>query len=158
VGAPKFEYDANGHKYNIGYFLSDDIYPRWAAFVKTIPLPQGAKAKLFIKRQESVGKDVKRAFGILQAHFAIIHGPARNTDKAELGMTMKACIVLHNMIAEDERDSYDLSFEYDDEEDNTPQPNIEQNHHPYYTTYLHRVQVQHPDLHAHFQFDLVKEI
>ena len=31
-------------------------------------------------------------------------------------MIMKAGIILHNMIIEDERDSYDLSFEYDDVE------------------------------------------
>ena len=102
--APKCEYVVNGHKYNIGYFLSDGIYPRWATFVKTIPLPQGAKAKLFAERQESVRKDVERTFGVLQARFAIIRGPARNMDKAELGMIMKTCIIVHNMIVEDERD------------------------------------------------------
>jgi len=39
------------------------------------PLPQGAKAKLFAECQESVRKEVERAFGILQARFAIIRGP-----------------------------------------------------------------------------------
>ena len=63
---------------------------------------------------------MEEAFGILQVRFAIIRGPARNMDKAGLGMIMKACIILHNMIVEDERDSYDLSFEYDDVEDNNP--------------------------------------
>ena len=90
---PKCEYVVNSHKYNIGFYLSDGIYPRWATFVKTIPLPQGVKAKLFAKRQESVRKDVERAFGVLQARFAIIRGPARNMDKAELGKIMNACII-----------------------------------------------------------------
>ena len=92
--------------------------------MKTIPLPQGPKARLFAERQESVRKDVERAFGVLQARFAIIRGPARNMDKGELGMIMKACVILHNMIVADERDSYDLAFDYYDVEDNTPQPNV----------------------------------
>ena len=35
---------------------------------------------------------------------------------------MKACIILHNMIIEDERDSYDLAFEYEDVEGSIPEP------------------------------------
>ena len=68
----KYEYIVNGHEYKIGYFLSDGIYPKWATFVKTIPLPQGPKAKLFAQRQETVRKDVERAFGILQDRLAIV--------------------------------------------------------------------------------------
>ena len=104
--APKYEYVINSRKYNIRYFLSDSIYPRWATIVKTIPLPQGAKAKLFAKHQESVRKDMERAFRVLQAHFAIVRGPTRNMDKAKLGMIMKAYIILQNMIVKDEHDSY----------------------------------------------------
>jgi len=48
--SPKREYVVNGRKYNIDYYLSDDIYPKWATFVKTIRLPQGPKSKLFAER------------------------------------------------------------------------------------------------------------
>ena len=143
----------------MGYFLSDGIYPRWATFVKTISLPQGPKARLFVERQESVRKDVERAFGVLQARFAIIRGPARNMDKGELGMIMKACVILHNMIVEDERDSYDLAFDYDDVDDNTPQPNVQQGHHSCYAAYLRRLaEIHGPAIHARLQSDLIEEI
>ena len=100
---------------------------------------------------------MERAFGVLQARFAIIRGPAQNMDKAELGMIIKQCLILYNIIIDDERDSYDLSFEYDDVEDNTSQPNVQRNHHPCYVAYLHRVvQVHNPDLHARLQSDLVE--
>ena len=82
----KCEYVVNGRKYNIGYYLSDGIYPKWATFVKTIRLPQGPKAKLFAECQESVRKDIERAFWVLQARFAIVRGPARHLEKGELGM------------------------------------------------------------------------
>jgi len=48
---PKCEYVVNGREYNIGCFFYDGIYPRWATFVKTIPLPQWPKARLFAERQ-----------------------------------------------------------------------------------------------------------
>ena len=79
--APKCEYVVNGHQYNIGYYLSDGIYPKWATFVKTVPLPQGLKNKLFAVHQESVRNDVERAFGVLQPRFAIVRGPARLMDQ-----------------------------------------------------------------------------
>ena len=59
----------------MGYYLADDIYPKWSTFVKTIPSPQGHKRKLFVKAQEANINDVKRAFGVLQARFVIVRGP-----------------------------------------------------------------------------------
>uniref|UniRef100_A0A0D3EHY1 DDE Tnp4 domain-containing protein n=1 Tax=Brassica oleracea var. oleracea TaxID=109376 RepID=A0A0D3EHY1_BRAOL len=88
------------------YYLTDGIYPKWATFVQSIPLPQGPKASLFATYQEAVRKDVERAFGVLQARFAIVKNPALFWDKIKIGKIMRACIILHNMIVEDERDGY----------------------------------------------------
>ena len=63
------------------------------------------------------------------------------------------------MIVEDERDSYDLAFDYNDVEDNTPQPNVQQGHHLCYAGYLRRVaQIHDPALHVRLQSDLIEEI
>uniref|UniRef100_A0A0D3DNS6 DDE Tnp4 domain-containing protein n=1 Tax=Brassica oleracea var. oleracea TaxID=109376 RepID=A0A0D3DNS6_BRAOL len=104
--APKVKYIVNGHEYHLAYYLTDDIYPKWATFVQSIPLPQGRKASLFASHQEAVRKDVERAFGVLQARFAIVKNPALTWDKIKIGKIMRACIILHNMIVEDERDGY----------------------------------------------------
>uniref|UniRef100_A0A0D3BP26 DDE Tnp4 domain-containing protein n=1 Tax=Brassica oleracea var. oleracea TaxID=109376 RepID=A0A0D3BP26_BRAOL len=66
----------------------------------------GPKAVLFAQHQEAVRKDVERAFGVLQARFAIVKNPALFWDKVKIGKIMRACIILHNMIVEDERDGY----------------------------------------------------
>ena len=44
-------------------------------FVKTIPIPQVPKIKLFVKCQEAVRKDVERTFDVLKSRFTIICGP-----------------------------------------------------------------------------------
>ncbi|XP_074359701.1 uncharacterized protein LOC141699757 [Apium graveolens] len=72
--APEVNYILNGHEYDMGYYLANGIYPAYSTFVKTISAPQGNKRKHFAKMQESVRKDVERAFGVLQARFAIVRG------------------------------------------------------------------------------------
>jgi hypothetical protein len=104
--APPVSYVVNGNEYNMGYYLTDGIYPQWAAFIQSVRLPKTSKEKLFVEHQEGVRKDVERAFGVLQARFAIIRHPALAHDKNMLGKIMLACIIMHNMIVEDERDTY----------------------------------------------------
>ena len=100
----------------MGYYLADGIYPSWETFVKTIPEPRGNKKKYFAKAQEACRKDVERAFGVLQSRFAIVRGPARLWDEETLHNIMMACIIMHNMIVEDERDEYtdEYDCDYDD--------------------------------------------
>jgi len=96
---------------------------------------------------------------VLQARFAIVRGPARHLDKGELGMIMKACVILHNMIVENERDSYGRAFNYEHVKGTTPEPNVRWDHYPCYAAYLRRVvQVQKPQQHARLQSDLIEEI
>ena len=103
----------------MGYYLVDDIYPKWSTFVKTIPSPWGHKRKLFAKAQEANRKDVERAFGVLQARFAIVRGPARFFYSETLQDIMKACVILHNMIVEDERDVNEVvEVDYEQIDDN----------------------------------------
>ena len=90
------------------YYLADGIYPEWAAFAKSITRPQNDKAKLYARHQESARKDVERAFGVLQKRWAIIRHPARLWEREQLADIMYACVILHNMITEDERDSYGI--------------------------------------------------
>ena len=111
--APPVDFQVNGRQYNLGYYLADGIYPKWATFFKTIPLPQTEKEKLFAKHQEGARKDVERAFGVLQSRFAIVRGPSQIWDTPTLSDIMYACVILHNMIVEDERDLYEGNFEYD---------------------------------------------
>ena len=75
-------------------------------FIQSIRLPQGEKNSLFAKTQEAVRKDVERAFGVLQARFAVVKNTSKLWDKDKIANIMRACIILHNMIVEDERSSY----------------------------------------------------
>jgi len=63
------------------------------------------------------------------------------------------------MIVEDERDSYDLAFEYEDSEDSIPEPVVRRDHHPCYAAYLRTVvEIRDPELHARLQSDLKQKI
>ena len=77
------------------------------------------KTKLFTKYQEYVSKDVQRAFGVLQDWFVIICGPIRHMEKADFGLIMKECVILHNIIVDDEYDSYNLAYDYEHVKGNT---------------------------------------
>ncbi|XP_073363501.1 uncharacterized protein [Aegilops tauschii subsp. strangulata] len=115
--SPHVNFEINGHQYNKGYYLADGIYPQWSTFVKTISKPQGEKRNRFAQMQESARKDVKRAFGMLQSRWGIVRNPALSWDERKLWEVMTACVIMHNMIVEDERDEsiFDQGFDYQGE-------------------------------------------
>ncbi|XP_033143316.1 uncharacterized protein LOC103861781 [Brassica rapa] len=104
--APKVTFSVNGHQYNMAYYLTDGIYPKWSTFIQSIRIPQGPQAVLFAQHQEAARKVVEWAFGVLQARFGIVKNPARSWDKVKIEKIMRACIILHNIIVENERDGY----------------------------------------------------
>ncbi|XP_047949448.1 uncharacterized protein LOC125195327 [Salvia hispanica] len=88
----------------MGYYLADGIYPQWPVFLKTIRCPLGDRRRYFARAQESARKDVERAFGVLQSRFALVKGPTRFFYQGDIADIMYACIIMHNMIIEDEHE------------------------------------------------------
>ncbi|XP_058767609.1 uncharacterized protein LOC131641324 [Vicia villosa] len=159
--AASVQYTINGSSYNMGYYLADGIYLEWATFVKTISMPQGEKRKLFAQHQESARKDVERAFGVLQSRFAIIRGPARAWHMETLKHTIYACIILHNMIVEDEQHTYegDFDYSYDNVGNNNSTTETFTGSHPNLATRLQRrANLREKKVHRQLQGDLVEHI
>ncbi|XP_073154148.1 uncharacterized protein [Henckelia pumila] len=122
--APPANYVIQGKEYIVRYYLADGIYPKWATLVQTIHNPQGPKRQYFAARHESCRKDVERAFGVLQSKWAIITGPARLWSKQVLHDIMTTCIIMHNMIIEDEKNEHVSVTNYRE----APTPYVEMAH------------------------------
>ncbi|XP_057756006.1 uncharacterized protein LOC130975201 [Arachis stenosperma] len=139
--APEINYTINGNNYTMGYYLADDIYSEWAKFIKSISKPQGEKRKLFAQYQGQ-RKDVERTLGVLQARFAIIRDPDRFWEKKKIANIIRVCIILHNMIVEDERDTCVENFaqdlEYDNVEKGLSQPQLGEKDFAPYHQFLQR--------------------
>ncbi|XP_058740814.1 uncharacterized protein LOC131613129 [Vicia villosa] len=160
--APSVNFFVNQRPYNMAYYLADGIYPSYPTFVKSIRLPQSEPDKLFAKFQEGCRKDIERAFGVLQARFKIIREPARLWDIADLGIITRSCIILHNMIVEDERDSYSqrwTDFEQSGESGSSaPQPYSTEVLPAFANHVRARSEFRDPNVHQELQADLVKHI
>ena len=144
-------------EYNFAYYLTD--YPEWATFIQSIRLPQSPKHQLFAKTQERHRKDVERAFGVLQARFAVIKNPSNLWDKSKIGNIMRVCIILHNMIVEDERDSYtqyDLdSFQHEEGVELTFSVQMPTG---LFNTIDRRARVREKPVHRQLKHDLIENI
>ena len=77
--------------------------------MKPLKKLEGKKNLDFHNGQATARKHVKRAFGILQAQFAIVRGPARFWDQKMLWYIMHACVIMHNKIIENEH-GQDLDY------------------------------------------------
>ena len=82
---PLIKYTINGRNYNIGYYLTDGIYPDWSTFVKSISYLCGPKVQLFARYQEGYKKDVERALKVIQSRFHKVHTPSCFWDQEVIG-------------------------------------------------------------------------
>ena len=156
--APPMQFEISGHQYDKGYYLADGIYPKWSKFVKTIsnPVPEGKKA-WFAQQQEACRKDVERAFGVLQARFAIVRYPALTWSKNQMWEVMTACVIMHNMIIESERKN--PVFDTEPYEQMGPLADVDHQVPPEFATFLSRRQeVRDTSTHQQLQDDLVEHL
>ncbi|XP_074347506.1 uncharacterized protein LOC141686367 [Apium graveolens] len=158
--ALEVNYTINGNNYNMGYYLTDGKYFEWATFVKTIPRVQGDKRKLFSKYQESLRKDVVTSVWCAIVRFEIVRCPVRFWDKTDLGIVIRACIIIHNMIVENERDTYATQFDhlrtYDDATNGLLKPNLGEEISVQYETYIQKtIQMHDKRAHRHYIFSIL---
>ncbi|GKE42264.1 ALP1-like protein isoform X1 [Tanacetum coccineum] len=101
------------------YYLADGIYPTWSTFVKTFSVARDEKSLKFKRVQEAARKDIERAFGVLQGRWGIIRQPARAMQINNLKRIMYCCIILYNMILENEGFEVNLNHMFV-----SPEPNM----------------------------------
>ncbi|XP_055622682.1 uncharacterized protein LOC129766197 [Toxorhynchites rutilus septentrionalis] len=149
---PPVEFVVNGRSYHTGYYLADGIYPALATLVQSIASPVGQKKKHSAAMQESTRKDVERAFGVLMSQFGIIYNPARLWNKEDLASIIRTCIILHNMVIEDERDHL---FERHENENSI----VPERSEAVYAEFLTRFEYVHNfNIHYQLQNDLIEHL
>ncbi|XP_071713489.1 uncharacterized protein [Rutidosis leptorrhynchoides] len=99
--APPYTFTLNGCTFDKGYYLADGIYPEWSTLVKSFRNLIDLKQSKFKKYQESARKDIERAFRIVQGRWTIVQHPARPYYIRKIRRIMLTCVILNNMITED---------------------------------------------------------
>jgi hypothetical protein len=96
---------------------------------------------------------------VLQARFAMVRQPARMFKLPELKEIMTACIILHNMIVEDERDEQDmLDFDYEQLDENPPEPLSRDQTDDFKEFIQNHIHIRDRKTHSQLQLDLVEHL
>ena len=95
---PRPRYHLGGSEFNFPFFFVDGIYPPWSVLMKAPTLAVDEGTKKFIERQESIRKDIERAFGILKCRMKILKNGLMYKKRSKCVSVIKTCAILHNMI------------------------------------------------------------
>ena len=94
---PKFQFSLENHSFSFPYLFVDGIYPGWANLIKA-PKSSLENAENFIRRQESIRKDVERAFGVLKIRWKILKYGLNFLKRSKCVKVIRAAVILHNMM------------------------------------------------------------
>jgi hypothetical protein len=98
-------YVINGHTYTKGYYLADGIHPQWSTIVKTNCEPYLENKNGLPSAKRVVGRMLSDPLVCSSSVFAIVWNPALQWSIAHIWEIMNACVIIHNMIIESERDN-----------------------------------------------------
>ena len=104
---------------------------------------------------------MEQTFSVHQSRFTIIRGPARAWHMETLKHIVYACIILHNMIVEDEWHTYGGNFDYsyDNVNNDVSNPETSNGLHPNLATRLQRrANNRERQVHRQLQADLMEHI
>jgi hypothetical protein len=107
---PPVECEANGCQYNCGYFLADDIYPRWSIFVEPTVKPKGKKNLDFHNAYAAARKDVERDLGFVSP-ICYYGRTGKILGSRDSLYIMSAYVIMHNRIIKNECDK-DLDYTF----------------------------------------------
>jgi hypothetical protein len=115
-----YQYELNHTSHHMPYFLTDGIYPEWAIFAKGFTAPVTDHEKYYTAVVSAIRKDIKRAFGFLKAWWHFLLHACRFWYYTDILPVVQACIILHNMVIEFERelDEEDQEYIFSPTEDN----------------------------------------
>jgi hypothetical protein len=97
-------FNVKGREHHMRYYLTDGIYPSWLVFMKGVPVSQQEKHRFFSSKQSTLTKDVECAFGLLKKMLNILFIYDWSYSQHTLRLIIRAYIILHNMIIDDEWD------------------------------------------------------
>lgn len=87
--------------------LQTECIPADQSLRKLSPMLRNNGTRRFQKAHKAVRKYIERAFGVLVARFYILEYTCLIWNGADMAVIMKACIILHNMVEEACRDTFE---------------------------------------------------
>ncbi|OBZ86628.1 putative nuclease HARBI1 [Choanephora cucurbitarum] len=98
-----YNFGSPGSLNDLNFLSNSNLFDDWIAGTISDPPADAPKLVNFVIRQETVRKDVERAFGVLQGRFKILANGAKSWDQYHQHLIRKACIIIHNTIVEERR-------------------------------------------------------
>ncbi|XP_071688731.1 uncharacterized protein [Rutidosis leptorrhynchoides] len=153
--APYAPFSVNGNDYSNGYYLADGIYPDWTTLIKAYSTPTDEPRAKFKQFQESARKDVERTFGVLQVRFHILQVAGRPHSVNKLRRILYCCVLLHNMIVED--NGYNITW-LEEESLKSDEANLNYVKNPSTSREARELEIRDRDIHNQLRQDLTEHI